>query len=76
LIYDKMIQALNQRQAEIYSFDSRSDIWMRSLHPTGSCWAYRYSYQDAQVMTFAVFTDGRVVDDRHENLVHLFDKVK
>lgn len=47
--------------------------WMRSLHPNGAIWAWKPAFgKDPITTSFAVMSDGKIIEDRHENLVGLF----
>ena len=71
---NQLIAAYNNKIASIYESNPGKEvkIWMRALHRTGAIHAYQVGEKDAPIHCFAVFTDGTIKCDRHENLVGLF----
>jgi hypothetical protein len=69
----QLVKAYNEFIADLYQSHGHTlKVWMRSHHRTGMIYAYQVGEKDQPIHCFAVFSDGKVVHDRHENLVGLF----
>jgi hypothetical protein len=52
--------------------ENKVEIWMRSHFKAGVIYAWKVLIKDAPIHCFAVMNDGKIIYDRHENLVGLF----
>jgi hypothetical protein len=70
------VDTYNEEIASVYERcqGAEVEVWTRSVHSDGFIAAYRVGGKEYPVHCFAVFVDGKIIRDRHENLVGLFGK--